>query len=114
MVPIPITSWAAIPEADMLAYKKTLISTDGTIPEADATTAYDEYSIEKALFWLETEGYDTHLMRTETTTSPTYGSGNFIDDLIGYLPPNFLFGGLILVTISTIIFYFRSFSKKKG
>ena len=57
--PVPIPSWAAIPEANMLAYKKTVAAADGSCPEADATTAYDEYSTDLAFDWLDSEGYDT-------------------------------------------------------
>jgi ABC-type transport system substrate-binding protein len=72
--PVPITSWAAIPEADMLAYKKTLEATDGSTPEADATTAYDEYSLELAFDWLDTEEYDTTAWR-EYAASLEGGTG---------------------------------------
>ncbi|MFX1283214.1 MAG: ABC transporter substrate-binding protein [Promethearchaeota archaeon] len=57
--PLLRTSWASIPEDEMLDYKKTVKAADGTQPEENATTAYDEYSIELALRWLKTEGYDT-------------------------------------------------------
>ncbi|MHA2245708.1 MAG: ABC transporter substrate-binding protein [Candidatus Hodarchaeales archaeon] len=57
--PLLRTSWASIPEEDMLEYKKTVRASDGTQPEINATTAYDEYSIELALRWLKTEGYNT-------------------------------------------------------
>ena len=43
----------------MLAYKRTVRASDGTQPEVNSTTAYDEYSIELALRWLKTEGYNT-------------------------------------------------------
>lgn len=57
--PLLRTSWASIPEDEMVAYKRTVRASDGTQPEENATTAYDEYSIELALRWLKTEGYNT-------------------------------------------------------
>lgn len=57
--PLLSSSWATIPESELLAYKKTVKASDGTKPEENATTAYDEYSIKTALRWLKTEGYDT-------------------------------------------------------
>ncbi|MFX0085758.1 MAG: ABC transporter substrate-binding protein [Candidatus Hodarchaeota archaeon] len=57
--PLLSTSWATIPENDLLSYKKTVRASDGTTPEENATTAYDQYSIKTALRWLKTEGYDT-------------------------------------------------------
>jgi len=77
--PIPITSWAAISETDLLAYKKTLIGTDGiTKPEHNATTAYDEYSIEVALEWMRSEGYDITTLTTLTSTSKPGEISGFI------------------------------------
>jgi len=57
--PLLRTSWASIPEKAMVSYKKTVRASDGTQPEVNTTTAYDEYSIELALRWLKTEGYNT-------------------------------------------------------
>jgi ABC-type transport system substrate-binding protein len=76
--PVPITSWAAILDTEMLAYKKTVTATDGSTPESGATTAYDDYSITKAFDWLDTEGYDTTAWRAyeseePTTAAPTSG-----------------------------------------
>lgn len=77
--PVPITSWAAILEADMLTYKKTVTGTTGSInPEENATTAYDEYDLDVAFTWLDTEGYDTTAWREwtvsgeESTTAPGF------------------------------------------
>ncbi|MHA1945187.1 MAG: ABC transporter substrate-binding protein [Candidatus Hodarchaeales archaeon] len=56
--PLLSSSWATIPERDLLDYKKTVKASDGTKPEENATTAYDMYSIKTALRWLKTEGYD--------------------------------------------------------
>jgi ABC-type transport system substrate-binding protein len=67
--PLPQTSWGAISEPEMVEYKKTLKATDGTTPLANSTTAYDEYSIDLALDWLETEGYDTTPWREKSTTT---------------------------------------------
>ncbi|MHA1444554.1 MAG: ABC transporter substrate-binding protein, partial [Candidatus Hodarchaeales archaeon] len=111
--PIPITSWAAISEADMLAYKKALAATDGSFPEADATTAYDEYSINLALDWLETEGYNIDYFRSlqkNETTPPS---------LFELLSESFLFnsnfynGGIILTLITAAIVYLTSRSQRK-
>ena len=76
--PVPITSWAAMPEADMLAYKKTVTGTDGSTPESGATTAYDEYSLEVAFDWLDSEEYDTtdwraYVEEELTTVAPASG-----------------------------------------
>jgi ABC-type transport system substrate-binding protein len=76
--PVPITSWGAILDTEMLAYKKTVTATDGSTPESGATTAYDDYSITKAFDWLDTEGYDTTAWRAyeaeePTTAAPTAG-----------------------------------------
>ena len=75
--PIPITSWAAISEADLVAYKKAILGSDGiTKPEHNAITTYDEYSIEVALKWMESEGYETTSLTTLTsTTKPREISG---------------------------------------
>jgi ABC-type transport system substrate-binding protein len=77
--PVPITSWAAIQESDLLTYKKTVVASDGsTTPEENATTAYDEYSLDVAFTWLDTEGYDTTAWREwavreeETGTTPGF------------------------------------------
>jgi ABC-type transport system substrate-binding protein len=56
--PVPIVSFAFIPEDEMLAYKKTVTAADGSTPESGATTAFDEYNIPLALEWMATEGYD--------------------------------------------------------
>jgi ABC-type transport system substrate-binding protein len=73
--PVPITSWAAVPEPDMLAYKKTVVATDGTTPEENATTAYDEYGTDWAFDWLDTEGYDTTAWRDYTDAPPADDGG---------------------------------------
>jgi ABC-type transport system substrate-binding protein len=77
--PVPITSWAAIPEQEMIDYKKTLLGSDGTTtPEENATTAYDEYNLDVAFTWLDSEGYDTAAWREwtdrpeETTQAPGF------------------------------------------
>ncbi|MHA2073059.1 MAG: ABC transporter substrate-binding protein [Candidatus Hodarchaeales archaeon] len=57
--PLLSTSWATIPENELIAYKQTVKASDGSKPEENATTAYDQYSIKTALAWLKTEGYDT-------------------------------------------------------
>ena len=56
--PVPVTSWAIMEEDDMLAYKRTVVASDGSLIEAGATTAYDEYSLETAMKWMASEGYD--------------------------------------------------------
>jgi ABC-type transport system substrate-binding protein len=56
--PVPITSWAAMPEADFLEFKKGVTATDGSKPEENATTAYDAYSRNDAFNWLESEDYN--------------------------------------------------------
>ena len=64
----PTSSWDAITTTELIVYKQSLLSTDGTTPEVDTTTAYDEYSIELALNWLDSEGYDTTKWHPTMTT----------------------------------------------
>jgi ABC-type transport system substrate-binding protein len=71
--PVPVTSWAAISRDDMLAYKKTLQATDGSTPEAAATTASDSYDKELALDWLASEGYDVTAFRGAQAQGPVPG-----------------------------------------
>ena len=100
--PLPVTSWAAISESELINYKKTLLATDNTTPESNAATAYDEYSIEKAFDWLDTEGYDTTEWRkyTEvTTTTSTKG-----------LTPGFEF---LIVVVLIVFLSIRSILKRK-
>ncbi|MFX0173876.1 MAG: ABC transporter substrate-binding protein [Candidatus Hodarchaeota archaeon] len=62
--PVPIThAWGALPEEDMIEFKKTVKATDGSFPEKDATTAYDDFNLETAWDWMETEGYDMEPFR---------------------------------------------------
>ncbi len=93
--PIPVNSWAAIPETELLEFKNALQATDNSTPEANVVTAYDEYSIDKAFDWLDTEGYNTTEWRkyTEvTTTTSTRG-----------LTPGFeFFGVIVLIVFLTI------------
>jgi len=56
--PISLTSRNIIPEQEMIQYKRSLLATDGTTPEIGSNTAYDDYNIDLALDWMETEGYD--------------------------------------------------------
>ncbi len=56
--PVPITGWAAMPQAEWLAMKKTIAATNGSLLLTGETTFYDSYDVELALDWLETEGYD--------------------------------------------------------
>ncbi|MHA1236547.1 MAG: PGF-CTERM sorting domain-containing protein, partial [Candidatus Hodarchaeales archaeon] len=60
-----------------LAYKKTLAATDGSFPEADATTAYDEYSTDLAFDWLDSEGYDTTAWREFIAEGPDTATPGF-------------------------------------
>ncbi|UCG04046.1 MAG: hypothetical protein JSW11_08670 [Candidatus Heimdallarchaeota archaeon] len=60
---VPITNWGACSPADLLEFKKTITATDGSKPEADATTHYDSYDLELALDWFETEGYEVQPFR---------------------------------------------------
>ncbi|MHA2053911.1 MAG: ABC transporter substrate-binding protein [Candidatus Hodarchaeales archaeon] len=62
--PFPSNSWAAISAVEMLSYKKTVVATDGSTPEEDSTTMYDEYNIGLALDWLATEGYQVDYYRS--------------------------------------------------
>jgi ABC-type transport system substrate-binding protein len=56
--PISLLSRGVITEVDMISYKRSVKASDGLIPEAQATTGHDEYSIAKAMEWMATEGYD--------------------------------------------------------
>ncbi|MFX0182279.1 MAG: ABC transporter substrate-binding protein [Candidatus Hodarchaeota archaeon] len=67
--PIPRKSWAAIPEADLLSYKKTLTASDESTPEKNAKSAYDEYNITIALNWLTSEGYNVEPWRNPTSST---------------------------------------------
>ncbi len=93
--PIPVTSWAAISESELLEYKKTLQATDNSTPESNAVAAFDEYSIDKAFDWLDTEGYNTTEWR-QYTEVPTTSSTR------GFLPGFEFFGVVILIVILTI------------
>ncbi len=58
--PVPVSSWEAISEAELINYKQNLEGTDGSKPLAKfAITAYDQYSPYLAFNWLDTEGYNT-------------------------------------------------------
>jgi ABC-type transport system substrate-binding protein len=56
--PVPVTSWGIISENEMIAFKRSVNGADGSIPEYNATTAFDEYNIDIALKWMSSEGYD--------------------------------------------------------
>ena len=68
--PLSHVSWAAISEAEFLAYKKSVKATDGSELEASETTAWDSYDRQLALDWLESEGYDVSTWRTYTPPDP--------------------------------------------
>jgi ABC-type transport system substrate-binding protein len=72
--PLHVSSWAAIPEADLLSYKKTLTAIDGTTPEKNTKSAYDEYSINISLNWLASEGYDVEPWRNPTSSTTAHSS----------------------------------------
>jgi len=42
----------------MIQYKSSLLASDGSFPEADTITAYDDYNIDIAIEWMRTEGYE--------------------------------------------------------
>jgi ABC-type transport system substrate-binding protein len=79
------SSWEAISSGELINYKRFLKATDGTAPEANTKTAYDEYSVERALSWLETEGYDTSFL------------------LLTDHPPQFISGYSFMIVIFTIL-----------
>ncbi|MFX1536873.1 MAG: ABC transporter substrate-binding protein [Promethearchaeota archaeon] len=72
MLGIPNVAWGALSDEEWIAYKRTLKATDGSYPEATATTALDSYDRQVALDWLETEGYDVSAWRS-WTSSPIPG-----------------------------------------
>jgi ABC-type transport system substrate-binding protein len=76
--PMPYTpdiAWGGLSDEEWIAYKQTLKATDGSFPEATATTALDSYDRQIALDWLETEGYDVTPWRDWTPPStPTWVS----------------------------------------
>jgi hypothetical protein len=60
--------WGSLSVEEMIAFKKSLQSTDGSYPEANAIAAWDSYDPQLALDWLETEGYDVDEWRLWTQT----------------------------------------------
>ncbi|MHA2244498.1 MAG: ABC transporter substrate-binding protein [Candidatus Hodarchaeales archaeon] len=70
--PMTTTAWGYLSDADLLAYKKTLVATDGSFPEADATTGIDSYNRQVALDWLASEGYDVSEWRSWNFTKPAW------------------------------------------
>ena len=97
--PIDPLDYNLISEAEMLDYKKhELIASDLiSNPEENATTAWDEYSKEIALNWLETEGYDTVFWRYWTRP-----------DIERMITP-----GFETIAIISYLFYLEVFIRKK-
>lgn len=95
--PIPLSSWGAISETELHDYKKGLHASDNSTPLASSTTAYDQYSIELALKWLQSEGYDVTPLLPPTTRRPL----SFFGDIISFI---------IVVSILS----FRSLKKRKN
>ncbi|MFX0050705.1 MAG: ABC transporter substrate-binding protein [Candidatus Hermodarchaeota archaeon] len=76
--PIPPQSWAVIPQDEMVAYKRTVAASNGSLLLTGETTAYDSYDPELALDWLETEGYDVDPWREGAEpTEPGAGAPGF-------------------------------------
>ncbi len=120
--PVPITSWGAILDTEMLAYKKTVTATDGSTPEKEAMTAYDSYNIRLALDWLDTEGYDTVVWsdgmdsESDSFSVLTYtpiSIQSYINSLLSLVSsdPNVFFGGILLTGIISILIYQRRHKK---
>jgi ABC-type transport system substrate-binding protein len=110
--PVPVTSWGAISEEKMVEYKRSVQATDRSYPLSEASTAYDQYSLELAFTWLETEGYDVDLFKDfylNKTTIPT-----FFDELLDtyHQNPNFYYGGIILIVLISVDRIIRSRIKK--
>ncbi|MHA2226821.1 MAG: ABC transporter substrate-binding protein [Candidatus Hodarchaeales archaeon] len=85
--PISVTSPAVISQNDLISYKQVLLATDGSTPEANATTAHDDYNIDTALAWMASEGYDMRPWGgsgpetfSETTSSDTSESTTITSD----------------------------------
>ncbi|MHA2203865.1 MAG: ABC transporter substrate-binding protein, partial [Candidatus Hodarchaeales archaeon] len=66
-------TWGDLSDDEWIVYKQTLEATDGSFPEAAATTVLDSYDRQVALDWLETEGYNVTPWRDWTPPStPTW------------------------------------------
>ncbi len=100
--PVPVTSWEAISEASMIAYKKTLTATDGSTPESAATTAYDEFSLTLAFDWLDSEGYNT----TKWRELERNHNGTVTINVIDTTP---LILGLLFISVVLIIIYISGY-----
>ncbi|MFX0125246.1 MAG: ABC transporter substrate-binding protein [Candidatus Hodarchaeota archaeon] len=66
MPSIPNIALGGVSDEEWITYKRTLKATDGSCPEAAATTALDSYDRQVALDWLETEGYNVSAWRSWT------------------------------------------------
>jgi len=96
--PLNPNSYAYIPETDFLIYKKGVTASDGiSTPEATSQEAYDEFSLDIALNWLKSEGYDTTTYQTDNKSST-------------FLSPGFQ----ILLMIQSIIVLFTSRKSRLG
>jgi len=78
--PIPRNSWAVISEEQLITFKHSLIASNGSRLLINSSTPYDAYSVDLALDWLATEGYNVGPWRnppSSTTKSSTIASWTF-------------------------------------
>ena len=103
--PLPTDSWAAITETEMVEFKRNLVASDGTRPLENCTTAYDQYSVNLALDWLETEGYSVDYFRklASNETDP-FSILDLLSESILF-NSNFYNGGMILTVILSVYVY---------
>jgi ABC-type transport system substrate-binding protein len=78
--PIPRNSWAVISEEQLITFKHSLNASNGSRLLINSSTPYDAYSVDLALDWLATEGYNVGPWRnppSSTTKSSTIASWTF-------------------------------------
>ncbi len=83
--PLPRNGWAALPQEDLIEYKRLITASDGSTPVSEETTAYDSYNKTLALNWLETEGYDVSFWRNNQKYSTQVTEGEPLGTLILFL-----------------------------
>ncbi|MFX0182274.1 MAG: ABC transporter substrate-binding protein [Candidatus Hodarchaeota archaeon] len=72
--PIPRNSWAVISEEQMITFKRGLFASNGSQLLTNSSIPYDTYSVDLALDWLASEGYNVEPWRnppSSTTKSST-------------------------------------------
>ncbi len=106
--PLYINSWEALPTDQLISYKRQLNANDGSFPLINCTTAFDDYSLDLALAWLESEGYNVNPWRNSTTTQP-----NVLFD-IPFFSRDFFFVQILLLSSGIGILGLRILKKRKS